>query len=105
MAVEHRLGEAQHHLRAMLEILPYPIYIARHHDGQLLFVNRKTCLLFQKSAGQLLRSKSIDFFADAKEREELSEVLHKLGDIREVEVKMKDAHGKEFTAEIAAIMM
>ena len=105
MAIEHALLENEQHLRAMLEVLPYPIYITRHHDGQLLFVNRKTCLLFQKSAGQLLRGKSIDFFVDAQEREDLSRLLHKLGDIREVEIKMKNAHGKEFTAEIAAILM
>jgi diguanylate cyclase (GGDEF)-like protein/PAS domain S-box-containing protein len=86
-------------------VLPYPIYITRHGDAQLLFVNRKTCLLFQKSAGQLLRGKSVDFFVHAQEREDLSNLLHKLGDIREVEVKMKTAEGREFTAEIAAIMM
>jgi len=105
MAIEHALLENEQHLRAMLEVLPYPIYITRHSDAQLLFVNRKTCLLFHKSAGQLLRGKSVDFFVSAQEREDLSSLLHKLGDIREVEVKMKTAEGREFTAEIAAIMM
>jgi diguanylate cyclase (GGDEF)-like protein/PAS domain S-box-containing protein len=105
MAIEHALLENEQHLRAILEVLPYPIYITRHEDSQLLFVNRKTCLLFQKSAGQLLRSKSVDFFVHAEEREQLSNLLRKLGDMREIEVKMKTTHGKEFTAECAAIMM
>jgi diguanylate cyclase (GGDEF)-like protein/PAS domain S-box-containing protein len=103
MNVEHSLLKTEQHLRAILEVLPYPIYITRRSDGQLLFVNRKTCLLFQKSAGQLLRGKSIDFFVDPKEREDLATLLETLSDIRDVEVKMKTAQGREFTAEIAAI--
>jgi diguanylate cyclase (GGDEF)-like protein len=61
--------------------------------------------MFQQSTGQLLRGKSTDFFADPQERDDLIEVLEKLGDIRDVEVKMKTAQGREFTAEIAAITM
>ena len=105
MAAEHALLENEQHLRAILEVLPYPIYITRFGDGQLLFVNRKTCLLFQQSAGQLLRGKSIDFFVDPQERDDLSKLLQQLGDIRDVEVKMRTAQGREFTAEIAAITM
>ncbi|MGE3624669.1 MAG: PAS domain-containing protein, partial [Bdellovibrionales bacterium] len=105
MKVEYALLESEQHLRAILEVLPYPIYITRRNDGQLLFVNRKTCLLFQKSASQLLKSKSLDFFADPKDREELSALLDKVGDVREVEIKMKTAHNREFTAETAAILM
>jgi len=105
MAIEHTLLKNEQHLRAILEVLPYPIYIARHGDGKLMFVNRKTCLLFQKSAGQLLRGKSHDFYADPEERQQLSELLYTLHDIRDVEVHMKTAQGREFTAEIAAITM
>jgi len=91
--------------RSILEILPYPIYITRPRDGQLLFVNRKTCLLFQQSAGQLLRGSSIDFFANPKEREDLRQLLETINDIRDIEMRMKTAHGREFTAELAAIAM
>src|SRR6185295_17359889 len=97
MAAEHALQENEQHLRAILEVLPYPIYITRFGDGQLLFVNRKTCLLFQKSAGQLLRGSSIDFYANSQERDDLLKVLQKLDDIRDVEVKMRTGEGREFT--------
>ncbi len=105
MAVEQVLLKSEQYLRAMLEILPYPIYITRIADGQLLFVNRKTCLLFQQSAGLLLRSKSIDFFVEPQERENLRLLFKTVRDIRDVEVKMKTAQNREFTAEIAAISM
>lgn len=105
MVIEQTLLKSEQHLRAVLEILPYPIYIARRPDGQLLFVNRKTCLLFQNSAGQLLKSRSADFFVNPDEREELTQLLETISDIRDVEVNMKTAQGREFMAEIAAIAM
>lgn len=103
MVMEHNLLRAEQHLRAILEILPYPIYIARRPDGQVLFVNRKTCLLFQQSAGQLLRGHSSDFFVKPEERDELRTLLETIPDIRDVEVAMKTATGRQFVAEIAAI--
>lgn len=102
MAAEQNLARNEQHLRAILEILPYPIYITAD-NGELLFVNRKTCLLLQQSASQLLKSRSTDFFADPQEREELRQLLETIPDIREVEVKMKTARGRTFTAELAAI--
>ncbi len=105
MTVEQNLLESEQGLRSILEILPYPIYITRPGNGQLLFVNRKTCLLFQQNVGQLLRRKSIDFFADPKEREDLRQLLETIPDIRDIEVRMRTASGREFTAEMAAITM
>jgi len=105
MAAEQSLLHSEQHMRAMLEILPYPIYIARRGDGQLLFVNRKTCLLFKRSARQMLRDTSDALFVDPKERDDLRKLLDTLSDIRDVEVKMKTSEGKPFTAEMAAIAM
>jgi len=105
MAIEQVLLKNEQHLRAILEILPYPIYITRRDDGQLLFVNRKTCLLFQQSVGQLLRGHSTNFFVNPAERDEMRKLLETIPDIRDVEVKMKTAQGREFMAEVAAIAM
>jgi diguanylate cyclase (GGDEF)-like protein/PAS domain S-box-containing protein len=101
--LEHGMLKNEQKLRAILEILPYPIYVARRSDGQLLFVNRKSCLLFQQSTGQLLRAKSTDFYVDGKERESMAKLLDSVADIRDVEVKMKTGQGRNFIAEIAAI--
>jgi diguanylate cyclase (GGDEF)-like protein/PAS domain S-box-containing protein len=101
--LEHGMLKNEQKLRAILEILPYPIYVARRSDGQLLFVNRKSCLLFQQSVGQLLRSKSPDFYIDGKDRDSMVKLLESVPDIRDVEVKMKTGQGRNFIAEIAAI--
>ncbi|MBV8060327.1 MAG: sensor domain-containing diguanylate cyclase [Alphaproteobacteria bacterium] len=106
MEVEKTLLRNEQRLRAMLEILPYPIYITRISDGQILFVNRKMCLLFQTGARHLLRSSSVDFFVCPQEREELLKLMETLGDVRDIEVRMRTGTGptnREFMAEVAAI--
>ena len=101
--IEHHLLKNEQKLRAVLEILPYPIYIARRVDGQILFVNRKSCLLFQQSAGHLLRSKADDFYTDPQDKENLDKLLESVADIRDFEVKLKTGQERVFTAELAAI--
>ncbi|MDE2028927.1 MAG: diguanylate cyclase [Alphaproteobacteria bacterium] len=101
--VEHTLLKSEQRLRAVLEILPYPIFIARRLDGQVLFVNRKSCLLFQQSAGQLLRGRLFDWFVDDADRENFLKLLESVSDLRDIEMKMKTGQGRIFTAEIAAI--
>jgi len=103
--IEQAIVKNEQRLGSILEILPYPIYVARRNDGQLLFVNRKTCLLFQQSAAQLLRSSSLEFYVNASERDDLRKLLDAIPDIRDAEVKMKTAQGREFIAEIAAITL
>ncbi len=105
IATEQRMLDNEQLLRSMLEILPVPIYIARQSDGRVMFVNRKTCLLLQQSAGKILRGRCFDYFVNAKDYENLQAMLEMVHDMREVEVRMKTAQGTEFTAELAAIMM
>jgi len=103
--LEHNLLKNEQKLRAVLEILPYPIYVTRCKDGQILFVNRKSCLLFQQSAGQFLRMKSSELYIDPKDRENLEKLMENVTDIRDIEVRMKTARGREFIAEMAAIAL
>lgn len=90
-------------LRSILEILPVPVFIARRHDGRLQFVNRKTCLLLQQSAGPLLKAKAQDFFIDPQEQQKIHTLIDAVRDVRDIEVRLRTAQGREFTAEIAAI--
>ncbi len=105
VAVEQSLLRTEQHLRSVLEILPYPIYIARRTDGRLLFVNRRTCLLFKRSAAVLMRGTSADFFVNANERDDLRKLFDQVDDMRDLEIKMKTSEGREFVAEFSAIKM
>lgn len=92
-------------LRAVLEILPVPVFIARRRDGRVQFVNRKTCLLLAQSAGPLLKSSAADYFSDDDEQEKIYQLIDTIEDVREVEAQMQTSQGRNFTAEIAAIKM
>ena len=102
---EQAMLDNEQRLRAMLEILPVAVFIARWEDGKILFVNRKTCLLFQQSAGVLLKSSAADFYADPQDRVNVRQLLQTVQDVRDIEVPMRTAQGREFVAEIAAIMI
>jgi diguanylate cyclase (GGDEF)-like protein/PAS domain S-box-containing protein len=102
---EYGLLKNEQKLRSILEILPYPIYIARRSDGQLLFVNRKSCLLFQKSAGQFLHGTAVDLYVDPQDRLNLHNLFKSVTDIRDIEVRMKTSQGRVFIAEMAAILL
>lgn len=103
VAMEHLMLGNEQQLRSIMEILPVPIFISRRRDGRILFVNRKTCLLLQQSAGPLLRAASPDFFVDEEDRKKIHMMVDAVNDVREVEVRMKTAQGREFMAELAAI--
>ncbi|MDD3287821.1 MAG: sensor domain-containing diguanylate cyclase [Alphaproteobacteria bacterium] len=105
MAIEQSLVESEQRLRSMLEILPTPIYIERRSDGHLMFVNRKTCLMFQQSTGPLLKRKSFDFFATKEDWDQLRVLLDNTPDLREMEVRMKTASGRNFIVELASIAL
>jgi len=105
MEIEQSLVEREQRLSSMLEILPTPIYIERRGDGQLLFVNRKTCLMFQQSVSPLLKRKSTDFFTDPEEWNQLNIMFDTTPDVREIEVRMKNHAGRNFVVEIAAITL
>jgi len=90
-------------LRAVLDILPVPVYIARRRDGRLLYVNRKTCLLLQQSVGPLLKATSQSFFVDQEDRNRILMMIDTIHDVREVEIRMRSAQGREFMSELAAI--
>ena len=103
VAVEQTMLDNEQMLRAVLDILPVPVYIARRRDGRLLYVNRKTCLLLQQSAGPLLKATSQSFFVDQEDRHRIHMMIDTVQDVREVEVRMRTAQGREFMSELAAI--
>ncbi len=103
--IEQIMMDNEQRLRAILEILPVPVYIARRADGKILYVNRKTCLLLEQSTGPLLRTSSEEFFVDQEDLIRINQMIDTVPDVREIEVRMKTAQEREFVAELAAISM
>ncbi|MBI1273727.1 MAG: diguanylate cyclase [Alphaproteobacteria bacterium] len=104
MKTEQQLLATEQRLRAVLEVLPYPVAITRRKDGQILFVNRKTCLLLGRSGALLRKMKLFDFFADPEDATDFHTMLDTIKELRELEIRMKNHGGREFMAEVAAIL-
>lgn len=105
MVLEQKLLASEQRLRAILEVLPYPVLIATHDNGQLLFVNRKACLLLAQNATALLKSSIFGFFQDDADRQDFMDMLAAIKEVREQEVRMQAKDGRPFLAEMAAITM
>ena len=103
--MEQLLLQNEQRLSSVLEVLPYPIYIARKHDGKVLFVNRKSCLLFKQSPSKFLHSSAEDMYVDTKDRDHLIKLFDSVNDITDMEVQMKTATGSVFSAELASILV
>jgi len=103
MQNEQQLLASEQRLRSILEVLPYPVMIARQPDGQILFVNRKSCLLLEQSAGALLKAKMFDFFVNPEDRDAFLTMLAAIKELREMEIKLQAQSQRQFLAELAAI--
>ncbi len=103
MKTESQLLASEQRLRALLEVLPTPVLIARQPDGQILFVNRKACLLFGLSANALLKRRMFDAFVRPDDKEQFLAMLGSIKELRELEIAFYGAGAREFLAEIAAI--
>ncbi|MBP7253526.1 MAG: sensor domain-containing diguanylate cyclase [Alphaproteobacteria bacterium] len=103
LLLEQQLLASEQRLRAVLEVLPYPVLVARQDDGQMLFVNRKACLLLGESANALRKSKMYDYFARAEDRDDFISLLTAIKEVREQEIHLRAGNGRDFLAEVAAI--
>lgn len=103
MQTEQQLMASEQRLRALLEVLPTPVLIARQPDGQILFVNRKACLLFGLSASALLKRRMFDAFVRPDDKDQFLTMLGSIKELRELEIALYGAGAREFLAEIAAI--
>jgi diguanylate cyclase (GGDEF)-like protein/PAS domain S-box-containing protein len=103
MQTEQQLLATEQRLRAVLEVLPYPIIIISRPSGQILFVNRKSCLLLGQSGTQLRKTRLFDFFVDPTDGDDFRNMLDVISELRELEINMKNHAGRQFMAEVAAI--
>ena len=96
-----QLAESEARLRLMADAAPFPLAMNRLSGGQLIYANARAEELF---GARLLPERSLrvqDFYVDPAERERVSRDLRADGQVRDREVKLKDAAGREFWALIS----
>lgn len=100
--IETRLLDNELRLRALLTMLPLPIAILRLDNGQILHVNRKTCLQLGANSATLLRGTLEPYIADIGALAHLRGLLDLMPEVKDVELPMRTAKGEDFTADVVA---
>jgi PAS domain S-box-containing protein len=91
-----RLRASDARFRAIVETSPVPLCIASLTDGLILYTNEPLRELFGVREG--ITGNVADFYADADERERLTEYLRVQGSLRDAEVRFRRPDGSQFWA-------
>lgn len=91
--IENEIENANERLEKIIKTSPFPIIISRLSDDRLLLANNNAVKLFGLTPGELERYRLRDFFADADNRQLLSERLEAAGEVQDFEILVKTPSG------------
>lgn len=91
--IENEIENANKRLEKIIKTSPFPIIISRLSDDRLLLANNNAVKLFGLTPGELERYRLRDFFADADNRQLLSERLEAAGEVQDFEILVKTPSG------------
>jgi diguanylate cyclase (GGDEF)-like protein/PAS domain S-box-containing protein len=89
-------SEAQ--LQSVLQLAPIPIIIVRQADEKLLYLNDHGRQQFGIGGADLSAFKARDFYASSAGRDALIAAIQATGQVRDMEIQLKDRDGKPFWA-------
>ncbi|QEL57082.1 sensor domain-containing diguanylate cyclase [Chromobacterium paludis] len=96
-----QLAESESRLRLMADAAPFPLTMNRLAGGELIYANERAEELFGASLRPERALRVQDFYVHAGEREEVAQALRVRGRVEDKEVRLKDAQGREFWAQIS----
>ncbi len=94
--LQETLRESEAQLRHLIESAPMPLLIVRAGDQQLMYANERALQQFSLNVDSLQGRSLADFHVDNEIRAALPEALSRHGAVRDYEVHLKDANGREF---------
>ncbi|WP_158253627.1 sensor domain-containing diguanylate cyclase [Chromobacterium alticapitis] len=100
-----QLAESEARLRLMADAAPFPLAMNRLAGGELIYANERAEELFGASLQPERALKVQDFYVHAGERDEVAQALRVRGRVEDKEVRLKDAQGREFWAQISCAMV
>jgi diguanylate cyclase (GGDEF)-like protein/PAS domain S-box-containing protein len=94
--LQQTLRESESQLRHLIESAPLPLLIVRAGDQQMLYANERALQQFALNVDTLQGRSLAEFHADPDIRAALPEALSRHGSVRDYEVHLKDASGRQF---------
>jgi len=94
--LQETLRENEAQLRNMIESAPLPLLIIRAADQKLIYANERALQQFALDVDSLRGRTLADFHVDAEGRAGLNDQLSRQGSVRDHEIHLKDAGGRQF---------
>lgn len=101
--IGRRLIENERQLRSIIEASPLPITVTRLSDGALAYANEAAHALFKGSVAESTGLYAGTFYADPQERRRITRLLRRRGEVKGVEVVLKDMRGNRFWANLSVV--
>jgi diguanylate cyclase (GGDEF)-like protein/PAS domain S-box-containing protein len=89
------LAESESQLRHLVETAPLPLLIVRAVDQRILYANARALEQFTLDLDTALGHSLPEFHVDPESRTALAEALSRHGSVRDCEVRLRDARGRE----------
>jgi len=94
-ALQRTLAENESQLRHLVETAPLPLLIVRAADQRILYANGRALEQFALDLDAALSHCLAEFHVDPQSRTGLAEALSRRGQVRDREVRLRDARGRE----------
>jgi diguanylate cyclase (GGDEF)-like protein/PAS domain S-box-containing protein len=92
-----QLAQSEARLKLMADASPFPMVMNNLDGGGLIYANAQAESLFKCRLDEL-QHRVQDFYVDQETRKQVSTLLHVHGAVRDHEVKLHDAEGRQFWA-------
>lgn len=99
-----QLAESEARLKLMADASPFPLAMNNLNGGGLIYANAQAESLFKCRLDGLQRRVQ-DFYVDPAEREGISTLLRSQGAVRDHEVQLHDAEGRQFWALVSCAVV
>lgn len=99
-----QLAQSEARLKLMADASPFPLVMSHLDGGTLIYANAQAESLFQCQLNDTGRRVQ-DFYIDQEARKQVSRLLHGEGAVRDHEVRLHDAHGRQFWALISCSLV
>ncbi|MBN2001072.1 PAS domain S-box protein [candidate division KSB1 bacterium] len=94
LAVQEELESKDKKLQTIVNISPIPLMISQISDGEILYINESMCKLTGLPADQIIGRKTLDFYSDPKDRDEVLRQISENGSLYDYELEIKIADSR-----------
>jgi diguanylate cyclase (GGDEF)-like protein/PAS domain S-box-containing protein len=103
--LQRTLAENEEQMRDLVDSAPLPLAIVRAGDQRILYMNGRALEQFALDFDAALAHTLAEFHAEAGSRAGLAEALSRSGSVRDHEIRLRDARGREMWLTLSAVPM